>query len=285
MPMKLCANGLSLSCTVHGAPSAEALLLIMGWGALSAVWPRGFIATLVERGFQVIEFDNRDSGASAQLASSPQGGIKLVWLKYLLGLRVASPYSLADMARDAAGVLDALGIARAHVCGISMGGMIAQHLAARCPDRVLSLSLLSTTSGRWGARGPTLRGLLGLVKPSAFPMSEADQAESKAVFESAQIVPAAVERQGLAIAADRGRAALLHAITAPTYVMHGRRDASIPFRGGIDLARRIRGAVLDLIDELGHELPRQLWPRIADGISAAAARSRRAPEFVMEEKR
>ena len=143
--MQLTANGVRLEVEDHGSPQAEPLLLVMGLGMQLLGWHEDLVDLLVARGFRVIRFDNRDIGLSQSFDHGGVPNLALDSLRYAFGLRVKSPYKLADMAADAVGVLDALGIESAHVCGASMGGMIAQRMAARAPGRVKSLTLMMTS--------------------------------------------------------------------------------------------------------------------------------------------
>ena len=145
--MKISANGLQIEVEDHGSPGGEPLLLIMGLGMQLVAWHEDLVQLFVARGFRVIRFDNRDIGLSQGFDALGMPNIPVAALKQLVGLPVTAPYTLADMADDAAGVLDALGLASAHICGASMGGMIAQHLAIDHPGRVSSLTLIMTTSG------------------------------------------------------------------------------------------------------------------------------------------
>jgi pimeloyl-ACP methyl ester carboxylesterase len=203
-------------------------------------------------------------------------------------LRVKSPYSLADMAADTLGVLDALGVARAHVCGASMGGMIAQHLAARHPDRVASLTLMMTTSGARSLPQPRahirrallvrpsghdreavvshLERLLHLIgSPSYRPDPTQQRQRLRASVERAWR-PAGTARQLCAVVADGDRTPMLQHIQAPTLVIHGRDDPLVPVACGEHLARHIGGAAVDLVPGMGHDLPMPLLPRFAEGI-------------------
>jgi pimeloyl-ACP methyl ester carboxylesterase len=294
--MQIAANGIALEVEDHGSPAGEPLLLIMGLGMQLIAWPDGFVAALVERGFRVIRFDNRDIGLSQGFDSAGVPNLALDSIRFALGMKVESPYSLADMAADSVGVLDALGIARAHVCGASMGGMIAQHLAAAHPERLKSLTLMMTSSGARRLPGPSLKvraslvsrpkhprevasivdhfvALYGLIGSSAFPPQRDELRERFTRSVKRSYRPAGTARQMVAIAADGDRSSLLAQINAPTHVIHGLADALVPVPAGRDLAARIPSATLDLIDGMGHDLPKELWPRFVAGIAAVAARS------------
>jgi pimeloyl-ACP methyl ester carboxylesterase len=293
--MRVAANGLQLEVEDVGARDAPPLLLVMGLGMQLTGWPDEFVAALLERGFRVIRFDNRDAGLSDGLDAAGVPSIPLAALRHLARLPVRSPYGVADMAEDARGVLDALGIARAHLCGASLGGMIAQHLAARHPERVASLALLMTSAGARRLPGPTSparRALLSRPRSRAadvlvehsigvftaigspgFRMPPATMRERAAASIARAYRPAGSARQLLAIASDGDRTPLLARIQAPTLVVHGVDDPLIPIEHGRDLLRRIPGAVGDFIDGMGHDLPLQLLARIADDIAANAARA------------
>ena len=293
--MQISANGIALEVEDHGSPQGEPLLLIMGLGMQLLGWHEGFVAALVARGFRVIRFDNRDIGLSQGFDAAGVPNLALESLRFALGLRVKSPYTLADMAADSVAVLDALGIDKAHVCGASMGGMIAQRVAARYPERVKSLTLMMTSSGARRLPGPSLkvRGamisrpkdqqlasivehyveLYGLIGSPAFPPGKDYLRErfSRSIRRSYR--PAGTARQMVAIAADGDRTPLLGTLRPPTHVIHGAADVLVPVAAGRDLGARIPGATLDVIDGMGHDLPKELWPRFVAGISGAAARA------------
>lgn len=294
--MQISANGIAIEVEDHGPPAGEPLLLIMGLGMQLTAWPDGFVARLVEQGFRVIRFDNRDAGLSQSFDHAGVPNVGIASFQHLLRLPIRSPYSVADMARDAVGVLDALGIARAHVCGASMGGMIAQHLAIDHPERVQSLTLMMTTSGARGLPGPSMKvraALLGrpadpksrdsvvahymnlyrLIGSPGYPPPEAQLRERIAASIARSSRPKGIARQIVAIAADHERARRVREIRRPTLVLHGQDDALIPVAAAHDLARRIEGSRMDLIGGWGHDLPEELWPRLVDGIAATAERA------------
>jgi pimeloyl-ACP methyl ester carboxylesterase len=199
------------------------------------------------------------------------------------------------MARDAVGVMDALGIAQAHVGGASMGGMIAQHLAAQHPARVASLTLMMTTSGARSLPGPSLRvqrelmsrpmgpgedaavawvqRLFGVIGSPAYPLADPQRRARVQALVRRAWHPAGSARQLLAIAADGDRTPLLGRIHAPTRIIHGEADPLVPVACGRDLALRIAGAQVDFIPGMGHDLPDQLLPRFAEGIAINAGRA------------
>ena len=254
---------------------------------------------LLDRGFRVVRFDNRDIGLSQGFDDAGVPSMALAALRYALHLPVHSPYRLADMAQDAVAVLDALGIAQAHVCGASMGGMIAQHLAASAPQRVASLTLMMTTSGAralprpsWAVqrtllsrpRGPGTNAavdwIVHMLRTIGSPGYPPDlQALRARALESVQRAwhPAGSARQLLAIVADGDRTPLLQRITAPTRIVHGMADPLVPLACGQHLAQHIARAETDFIPGMGHDLPDALLERFAQGIAHNAGRGPSAP--------
>ncbi|OYV00873.1 MAG: alpha/beta hydrolase [Burkholderiales bacterium PBB5] len=292
--MRLAANGLQIEVDIQGPPGGEPLLLVMGLGMQLTGWPDALVADLVARGFCVIRLDNRDAGLSQGF---DEAGVPSLWraaMRHTLHLPVRAPYGIADMAADALGVLDALGVASAHVCGASMGGMIAQHLAARHPQRVRSLTLMMTTSGarhlpqprpavqlamlarpRSNAQADVvahLEKLLRLIGSPAYPPDPVLLRQRLQETVQRAFRPQGTARQLLAVAADGDRSPLLGAIQAPTLVLHGLADPLVPPAAGQHLQQLIRHATLDLVPGMGHDLPSQLLPRMAQGISALAGR-------------
>ena len=292
--MRIVANGIAIEIDDQGLPGGQPLLLIMGLGMQLLAWPEELVQLLVSRGFRVIRMDNRDIGLSQHFDHLGVPNIALGALRHTLGMAVASPYSMADMAQDAVGVLDALGLQQAHVCGASMGGMIAQHLAARHPARVKSLTLMMSTSGArrlpqpgWRVRGALLsrpkgsepeavvRHLQKLLRTIGSPGYPPDaERERQRLLASVRRSwhPAGAARQLLAVVADGDRSALLPRIQMPTRIIHGLADPLVRVEAGRDLAQRIAGAQADFIPGMGHDLPMQLLARFADGIAENAAR-------------
>jgi len=293
--MQVRANGLAIEVDDQGPRDAPVMLLVMGLGMQLTGWPDELVALLVAQGFRVVRFDNRDAGLSEGFDHAGVPSIPWNALRHLLRLPVRSPYALKDMAADAVGVLDALGIARAHLVGASLGGMICQHVAAAWPERVASLALVMTTSGSRRLPGPTreARRVL-LTRPAdgrpetlvahavrvftvigspAFPTPPDDLRSLAAASIARASRPAGTARQLLAIAADGDRTPLLARIQAPTQVIHGVADPLVPVASGHDLARRIPGALGDFIEGMGHDLPQALLGRIAQGIARNTQRA------------
>jgi pimeloyl-ACP methyl ester carboxylesterase len=272
-----------------GDPDGEPMLMVMGLGAQLINWPEPFCEMLGERGYRVIRFDNRDSGHSTKLDGPPPKTIPM-----LFGLRRGLAYTLEDMADDGVGLLDALEIDSAHFVGASMGGMISQVAAYHRPERVRSLGLIMTGSGKRTASFPRLRALGTLLARPArsreqftelvlktfrvigSPDHETDEewlrANAAAIWDRGHS-PAGVARQlhACTVSGDRGKR--LRAVTAPAVVIHGNRDPLIRPAAGKALAKAIPGAELQLIPGMGHDLPPALWPEIVDAIASNAHRA------------
>jgi pimeloyl-ACP methyl ester carboxylesterase len=281
---------LEICYETFGNPDAPTLLLVMGLGTQMIGWPDAFCQALAARGFQVIRYDNRDSGRSTHLRQYRPPTIR----QLLLRDRSAAHYSLADMAEDGIGLLDRLGIARAHVAGASMGGMIAQTMAARHPDRVLSLaSIMSNTGHRWkgtpglrvypmfmrrpadnreGAIESTL-STFRLIGSPGFPFEEEELRRVAQLSYERGYNPAGTARQLAAILAAGDRVDELRRITAPTVVIHGTRDRLVRPSGGRETVKAIPGSRLVEIEGMGHDLPPGAWNRIIDAIVSNAQRA------------
>jgi pimeloyl-ACP methyl ester carboxylesterase len=279
----------TLCYETFGDPSDPALLLVMGLGTQMVAWRDDFCRGLTERGFFVIRYDNRDCGRSTKLEGGPPGLVELITRK---PRKLA--YSLAEMADDAVGLLDHLGIDRAHVVGASMGGMIGQHLAFRYPARVLSLTSIMSGAGGRIAGAPRLSILpMFLAKPpnegkeayvergvklfKAIGSPEFFDEESTREIASLSydrgVTFSGTGRQLAAIVADGDRTSRLRRITAPTLVIQGKSDKLATPGGGKAVAKAIPGAKLMMVDGMGHDMPRKLWPEFIDAITANAARA------------
>lgn len=263
----------SLAYQSIGRASDPALLLVMGLGGQLIHWPDEVVVALCEQGFRVIRYDNRDVGLSAWRQAPGSANLTFEALRYKLGLPVAAPYTLSDMAEDGLGLMDALHVQSFHVLGVSMGGMIAQHMAAMAPQRVESLTLVMTSSGAEGLPAPSA-ALVQLLSRRSAPnreMALEQQADLLAALGSPMVVndrqmllhqaavaydrafnPEGVKRQIMAILAEPSRVALLNQLRVPTLVVHGTADPLLPVMHGVHLAAHIQGSQLKLIPGLAH---------------------------------
>ena len=293
----LTANGIRIAFDTAGDAKAAPLLLVHGIGMQLTSWPDEFVDGLVELGFYVIRFDHRDCGLSTKFDRADKPNLvsnRLTsWLKSHLKLPLRPAYRLDDMADDALGVLSALGIARAHLVGVAMGGMVAQILAARHPQRTLSLTSIMSSSGKRGLPGPLPAVRQALLAGPANPndvdsIIEAQVALQQAIGSPAYptpekqlrrraaralrrcYCPAGAVRQMLAVRSAPERSELLRAIVAPTLVIHGAADPLMPLACGEDTAAQVPGARLEVIQGMGHDLPSQLNERVLALIDANA---------------
>ena len=291
---KVAANGIEIEYDVHGPETGDPLLLIMGLGQQLTRWPTSLVEQLVEEGFRVIRFDNRDIGLSTRFDAAGVPDLPTVFGALMNGQTPDVPYLLSDMADDAAGLLEALGVARAHVVGVSMGGMIGQMLAAGHPGKVLSLVSVMSTTGNPAVppatpealavlySRPTATDIDGLadhalkaqivIQSPAWPVDPVKELPKlKAAIERAYH-PAGVARQMSAVVASGDRRAALGTITAPTVVLHGDADPLVRVEGGRDTAATIPGAELRIIEGMGHDLPEGVHAAFIDAVKSAAAR-------------
>jgi pimeloyl-ACP methyl ester carboxylesterase len=283
------ANGIEIAYQEIGDEAGEPLLLIMGLATQMLAWDERFCELLAERGFRVVRFDNRDIGHSTKIDSA--GLPKRTDM--LLGRRRTAAYMLRDMVEDTAGLMDHLGIDSAHLVGASMGGMIAQTMAIRQPQRVRSLvSMMSSTGSRW-LGVPTWKAFGTLfARPGAgreaaidhtvnvfrtigspgYPMDEVRFRELAAASYDRSHSRAGVARQLHAITASGDRTTALRKLRVPTTVLHGDSDPLIRPVAGRATARAIRDSHLRIFEGMGHDLPPRLWPDFVEEISAAAQR-------------
>ena len=287
------ANGIELCYDTFGDPGTPPILLIMGLASQMIAWHDEFCARLASRGYWVIRFDNRDIGLSTKFNQYGVPNVKLVGAARLLGIRKKVPYTLRDLANDVVGLLDALGIGRAHIVGASMGGMVAQEVAIRYPNRVRSLTVIMSTSGERGLPGPTREALavLGTPVPAnkqayienykktwrgprSFPEDEARDAERAEAIYARGLNPSAVPRQLAAILTADRRGPALKKLAVPTLVIHGAADPLIPVQCGIDIAERVPGAKRLIIEGMGHALPMSMWDQVIDAVAQHAGKGR-----------
>ena len=290
---KVKANNIEIEYDTFGEASDKPLLLIMGLGSQMIQWEEGFIKSLSERGFFVIIFDNRDVGLSSKCDKAGDPDLMKAFMAAQRGEVVDAPYTLGDMADDAVGLLDELQIEKAHICGASMGGMIAQTIAIRHPSRILSLTSIMSTTGNPDLPQMTQEAAQVLFNPvppernayienlvsvgrfiygSGFPFNEEKQREFAARVFDRCFYPHGVERQTLAIMADGNRKEKLSVIKVPTLIIHGKDDPLFPVEGGIDTAEAIEDSELIIIDGMGHSLPPETWGQITDAIAKNATK-------------
>jgi pimeloyl-ACP methyl ester carboxylesterase len=293
------ANGLDIYYESHGDAGAEPILLIMGLGAQMTRWSPEFIGKLTAAGHRVIAYDNRDVGLTEKLDAAGPPDMGAIVAALSQGKTPPAAYTLIEMAADAAGLLQALGIERAHIVGASMGGMIAQEIAISFPQRVRSLTSIMSTTGNPKLPSPSREAIAVLMAPppatkeeyfvrfaqtwkvlraGSFPQDEAlDRSRAERTFERG-LNPAGVARQLRAVLASGSRKERLGSVKAPTLVIHGTVDPLVRPEGGKDTAASIPGAKLLMIEGMGHALPVPMWPEIIDAIDqhahAAAAKAR-----------
>ena len=292
---ELATNGITLHYDSIGNESDPAIVLVMGLGVQMILWHEEFCAMLAVRGFRVIRFDNRDIGLSSKFDRAGIPDMAAMMMAVMTGKKPDIAYSLADMAADAIGLLDALGIDRAHIVGASMGGMIAQVVAAIYPSRVLSLTSIMSTTGNPAVPSaqpeamavltnrPTttdtdtlvafLVNAARVIGSPAYP-SNKDRLITRVRSDLARSYsPTGYLRQMAAIMASGDRRPQLASITAPTLVIHGDADPLVSVEGGRDTAANIKGAELKIIPGMGHDLPLPLVDTIADAIAGNALRA------------
>ncbi len=273
------ANGISLEVETMGSSENPAVLLVMGLGAQMTAWPENYCKQLSERGYFVIRFDNRDVGLSTWFDDAGEPNMNRTYLSALFGRKIKAPYSLSDMADDAVGVLDSLGVEKAHLMGASMGGMIVQRFALNHPERVISLcSIMSTPrfirpeyqltvelmepdSGTRDGRIESGLKAAGLLHGEKFPLPE-NLRELVAASIDRAWHPSGTTRQLTAILSDGDRRPELRTLSIPTTVIHGTDDRLVPPKAGKETAEAIKGSRLVEIEGMGHSLPEETWPEI-----------------------
>jgi pimeloyl-ACP methyl ester carboxylesterase len=294
------ANGLSFEYDITGKDGDEPILLIMGLGGQMTLWRQRFLDKLAARGYRVIRFDNRDIGLSEKLDALGPPDMGAVLAAYAEGRLAPAPYNLSDMAADAAALLTALGIERAHIVGASMGGMIAQLVAADHPEKTLSLTSIMSTTGARDLPPARPEAMAVLNKPApdpnvdmeayldnvvasskvigspGYPPDEADQRAFAAGNVRRSYYPVGFLRQYAAVLASPDRRAKLATIAVPSLVIHGADDALVPVEGGRDTAANIPGAELLVIPGMGHDVPPALYDEIVDAIAKVAERAKAA---------
>ena len=285
-------TGIEIFYEDRGSPDAEVILLVMGLGAQMTLWPDELVAALVGDGFRVIRYDNRDIGLSQKFEGARAPSLPVQVLRKKVGFPARVPYTLKDMADDGIGLLDALGIARAHVVGASMGGMIAQLMAVHHGERLASLTSIMSTTGNGKLPQAEKHAIDALVAPitsmeeesliahglniaknigsPGYPFDPEQQRERVLLNMRRSVYPAGLPRQLAAIIDDGCRRSRLANVSTPTLVMHGEADPLVKLEAGEDTAKHISGARLVTIPGWGHDLPIALVPRIASEIAGHA---------------
>ena len=295
---QLSANGLQIEYDTFGQASDSPVLLIMGLGTQMTAWSPEFCGALAARGHYVIRFDNRDVGLSTKFEGARAPGLLHYAMNHFLRVALKAPYTLSDMASDAVGVLDALNIPEAHIVGVSMGGMIAQLTALEYPQRAKSLTSMMSTSGdprlprphrdvmrqifmkRASANDPDamldhLLRSVRMISSPAFPRSDDDWREQLTASLKRSFYPQGFGRQLAAIVADGSRVERLKSISVPALVIHGNADPLVPVECGIDTARHLPNARLEIIEGMGHDIPPQLVDRLTSLIAGHAGSASR----------
>ena len=284
------AGGIEIAYETFGVRGDPPVFLVMGLATQMLGWPVGFVNELVDRGHFVVRFDNRDIGLSTHLHDAPRPDP----VAGFSGDVSSASYRLTDMAADTVGLLDALGLDAVHVVGASMGGMIAQTVAIEHPQRVRSLTSIMSTTGDAAVGRATEAAMSVLLAPPATNLEEALERtvktykvigspgfalDEEALRERTRLSferaydPLGVGRQLMAVLASGDRTARLRELDVPALVVHGAQDPLVQVSGGRATAAAIPGAELEVIEGMGHDLPRELWPVVADRIAALVARA------------
>ncbi|MEO0608620.1 MAG: alpha/beta hydrolase [Pseudomonadota bacterium] len=279
------ANDIKITYESFGDPAAPTVLMIMGLGGQLTMWTEQLIEDLVAGGYHVITFDNRDIGLSHHHTGEKSPNVLRQMVLRRIGIKIKTPYELRDMAQDTIGLMDALKLDQAHLVGVSMGGMIGQHVAAIAPDRVASLTAIMTTTGNPKLPRPS-RAVLAAMLRRGPPPTTRDEIIDRSVkgFETIgtpgedqntngmrdriarsydrSYNPSGVLRQMSAIVAAGDFRKYTRSIKAPTLVIHGNKDPLAPIEGGYDIAKLVRGARMEVIDGMGHDVPPRFLPQI-----------------------
>ncbi|MFV0276679.1 MAG: alpha/beta fold hydrolase [Parahaliea sp.] len=288
------ANNIDIAYDALGKPADKPLLMVMGLGMQSVAWDLRFCQQLVDCGHYVIRFDNRDVGLSTHFPQLGVPDMMQIGAELAAGGNPAVPYTLGDMAADALGLLSALNIEQAHICGASLGGMISQVMAAAAPQRILSLTSIMSSTGNPGLPPADPRAMAALtmeqkddaeftvqraleiakiIGSPGFPMDEERIRERTLESFERSFDPAGVARQLAAALTQGDRRPQLRSLQLPCLVIHGRDDPLVPLAGGLDTHANVAGSELMVIDGMGHDLPQGVWPDIVKGISALTSRA------------
>jgi pimeloyl-ACP methyl ester carboxylesterase len=290
----LIANGIRIEYDTFGGRDDRPLLLVMGLGAQMIAWQDEFCEQLADAGHYVVRFDNRDVGLSEKLDDAGVPDMAAMVAAMLAGEPVEAPYTLDDMAADAADLLAALEIERANICGASLGGMIVQTMAINSPERVTSMTSIMSSTGNPEVPSGTPEAMAALMSPPGkdrdehieravrvgravgsrvYPADESEMRDRAARAFDRSFYPLGVARQMAAAAAHGNRKAALAALRVPTLVIHGKDDPLVPVEGGLDTHEAIPEAELLVIDGMAHDLPRPLWGELVGGITRLTERA------------
>lgn len=284
---QLTANGITLEYDTFGSEESRPLLLVMGLGAQMIHWRDGFCELLADRDHFVIRFDNRDSGLSEKFGHLGMPDMGELATQLLAGEPAQAPYTLDDMAADAFGLLDALEVEAAHICGASMGGMIVQAMALTAPERIRTLTSIMSSTGNPDLPPSSDEAIAAMLSPAATSREEAIErtvrvgkvigspgypaADEEARAKAAEgydrsFYPEGVARQMAAIAAHGNRRPSLEGLELPALVIHGAADPLVRVEGGHDTHHALKGSKLKVVDGMGHDLPEPLWQEIVEAI-------------------
>jgi pimeloyl-ACP methyl ester carboxylesterase len=283
------ANGIEIEYETAGDKGDPAVLLVMGLGAQLTIWPDAFFHGLAKQGFFVIRYDNRDTGLSSDFGAWGMPNIADAFQKLMTGKKVDAPYLVKDMAADAVGLLDALGIDKAHMVGVSMGGMIVQVVAARYPERTRSMVSIMSTSGRPGLppgkpealamltaqpEGPSREQrvkhgikLRQTIAGAGYPIADAELRAFVEKNVDRRWYPEGGARQYLSIIASGDRVEMLKTVKVPTLVLHGEDDPLLPVACGRDVASLVPGSKIETFPGWGHDLPGGMIPTLVERIT------------------
>ncbi|KKK42530.1 hypothetical protein LCGC14_1333040 [marine sediment metagenome] len=287
-------NKIEIEYETFGDPSDKPLLLIMGLGDQLSSWDEGFIKSFTDRGFFVIIFDNRDVGLSTKCDEAGEPDLMGVMMAFQQGEPIKAPYLLDDMADDSVELLDVLGIKRAHICGVSVGGMIAQTIAYRHPSRVLSLTCIMSTTNNPELPQMTQETAVVFMSPvpperdaqienqikvakyiygSGFTLDEKRLRTAVAKSFDRSFYPQGISRQMIAIMVQGNLKEKISVIKVPTLVIHGREDLLYPVKCGIEIAETIQGFKLIIIEGMGHSLPPEIFSQISKEVEINASKA------------
>lgn len=290
---QLVANSINIEYDTFGDRDARPLLMVMGLGAQLIHWRTELCEQLAGAGHYVVRFDNRDTGLSEKFGHLGVPNIMQMMLRSQQGETIQAPYSLDDLAADALGVLDALDIPEANICGASMGGMVVQAMAINAPERIKTLTSIMSSTGNPELPGSREEAMAAMMSPAAtnreeaiersykvsrvigspgYPAAEEDVKVRAAQTFDRSFYPEGVTRQMAAIAAHGNRKPALGSLSIPSLIIHGKDDPLVPIEGGLDTHEALRGSQLRVIEGMGHDLPEPLWPEIVESITELTVR-------------